>query len=469
MTAPRVRIDPIKLLEGAILKEATPGPVEKGPRIYRFVNGSGLALRVMPNGRKFFIYCYTSDETDAGGKRKQARVATGIEWTPNSGNVEEAKEWMRNNAGKRPETRRKRAAKARQEHQQSVKEITVGKLIDRYLHEYASKKRSGREDVSRLNNHVRPEWGDRKAKDITRADVDQLVSWVAVGDEARGIPPRKAEANHRLAVVRKLFSFAVDKGIIEHHPCLRMAAPGGKIANRTRALTTPKELRLLWRITDRSGPWTKPKREGWPRDVPWEARGRMSPTIADALRLVLATGCRANEAAQAPWSEFDLDEAVWIIDGSRTKNGLTHLVPLTPEVVSMLRQRRAEVGGEYVFPSKWFYSPKAKKKAYKPHINDKHLSEALGFACARLRRIGLDPFTTHDLRRTVKTGMAAAKVPKEIRDRVQNHKDPSVGEGYNFHDYADEKREALEKWARRLETMLRPEADNVVQMRRGKA
>jgi hypothetical protein len=66
--------------------------------------------------------------------------------------------------------------------------------------------------------------------------------------------------------------------------------------------------------------------------------------------------------------------------------------------------------------------------------------------------------------------MAAAKVPKEYRDRVLNHLDSSVGgKHYNVHDYADEKREALEKWARRIETMLSPERDNVVQIRRGKA
>ena len=196
----------------------------------------------------------------------------------------------------------------------------------------------------------------------------------------------------------------------------------------------------------------------------------MSPTIADALRLVLATGCRANEATGLTWAELDLDAGEWLLPKERSKNGRPHLMPLLPPVVAMLRERRDEAAGDYVFPSQWFYSPKAKKKNYKPHINDKHLSEALRYACARLARIGLKPFVTHDLRRTVETGMAAAKVPKEYRGRVLNHVDVSVGgKHYNGHDYADEKRKALEKWARRVETMLKPERDNVVQLRRGRS
>jgi integrase len=397
--------------------------------------------------------------------RIERRVALNIEATQADGGMERANLAAAKMAGEiaqgiEPESKRQATQRLRVEKQESAKEITVGRLIDRYITEYAKpKKRSWKEDETRLNTHVRPAWGERKAKNITRADVDALVSPVALGDPERGVRPRKAEANHRLAVVRKMFSFAVDKGVIDHHPCLRMSAPGGKIEARDRALTTAKELRLFWRMTDTAGPWAKAKRDTWPSHVPWESRGRMNSTIADALRLVLATGCRANEATGLTWAELDLDAGLWLLPAARSKNKRPHLMPLLPPVVAMLRHRRENVAGDYVFPG---------KKAAR--INDKNMSEALGYACARLARIGMQPFVTHDLRRTVETGMAAAKVPKEYRDRVLNHLDSSVGgKHYNVHDYADEKREALEKWARRLETMLKPQRDNVVSMRRGKA
>jgi len=447
----------LPMTEAAIA--ALPAPAKGASRIHRFDGGTGLAVRVFDSGKRTFLYCYTSDDLDSRGMRVERRVALGIEWTKGGGTLAHARDKARELAGKPLESNREKLQRLRAEQQESAKEITVSKLIDRYIHEHAKqKKRSWKEDESRLDQHVRPVWGERKAKDITRADVDALVSPVALGDTEQGIPPRKAEANHRLAVVRKMFSFAVDKGIIDHHPCMRMSAPGGKIPARTRALTTAKELRLFWRMTDKSGPWAREKRHDWPSGTPWEGRGRMSPTVADALRLVLATGCRANEATGLTWSELDLDAAQWLLPGTRSKNKRPNLIPLLPQIVEMLRERRAHSTSEYVFPG---------KKA--AHINDKNMSEALGYACARLQRIGLQPFVTHDLRRTVETGMAAAKVPKEYRDRVLNHVDGSVGgQHYNVHDYADEKREALEKWARRLEIMLKPEQNNVVQLRSAK-
>ncbi|WP_334178816.1 site-specific integrase [Pseudoxanthomonas sp.] len=452
----------IPLTKAAIA--ALPSPPKGKNRIYRFKDSvPGLAVRVTGNGRKHYLLCYTTKELDARGMRVERRVALDVEFTKADGAMTRAeaaaaKMAAEVSSGSAPETRRQATQRLRAEKQVAEQEITVGRLIERYVAEWARpRKRRWAEDERRLDKHVRPVWGDRKVKDIRRADVDALVAPVALGNADDGTPARPAEANHRLAVIRKMFSFAVDKGIIESHPCLRMKAPGGKIAARDRALTTAKELGLLWRITDSEGPWTKSKRKGWSRFVPWEARGRMSRTIADALRLVLATGARANEVAAMPWSELDLDAGEWVIPAERSKNRRAHLLPLLPPIVAMLRERKESATGDYVFPGKF---------AHTSHLNDKHLSEALGNACRRLARLGLQPFTTHDLRRTVETGMAAARVPKEYRDRVLNHVDASVGgKHYNVHDYKDEKREALEKWARRLESMLVPERSNVVALR----
>lgn len=434
-----------------------------GYRIYRYTKAAGLAVRVASSGSRRYVFCYMSDEVDGRGVPIQRRISLGVKWSRYESNWEEAKRLADLHRGclaegVAPESRKGKLVRLRQEKQQAEQEITISRLIDRYIAEWARpRKRRWDEDERRLDKHVRPVWGDRKVKDIRRADVDALVAPVALGNPDDGTPPRPAEANHRLAVIRKMFSFAVDKGIIDAHPCLRMKAPGGRIAARERALTTPKEMRLLWRITDPQAPWTKAKRKGWSRFVAWEARGRMSRTIADALRLVLATGARANEVAALPWSELDLEAGEWVIPAERSKNKRAHLLPLLPPIVAMLRERKEVATGDYVFPGKF---------AHTFHLNDKHLSEALGNACRRLARLGLQPFTTHDLRRTVETGMAASRVPKEYRDRVLNHVDASVGgKHYNVHDYKDEKREALEKWARRLESMLVPERSNVVPLR----
>ena len=314
--------------------------------------------------------------------------------------------------------------------QTAAREMTVETLVARYTAEHVAKKRSAYDDKRRLAKYILPKWKARKVSAITRAEVSALVAPVAIATPV--------EANRLLALVSGLFSFAIDVGVIEHHPCVRMKKPGGKEHARKRALQTQRELRIFQRITD-GGAW----------------RRYLTANESAILRLILLTGCRPGEACGLPWSEVNLDARTWLLPAERAKNGLEHLVPLTDEAVALLRQQPQD--GPWVFPA-----PKGGRYA----VNN--LSKALKPAVARLARAGVEPFTPNALRRTVETGMAAGKVPKEYRDRVLNHKDASVGGvHYNAYDYLDEKREALEKWAARLRGMLSDEPSNVVQLRAG--
>lgn len=314
--------------------------------------------------------------------------------------------------------------------QATARETTVEALVARYTAEHVAKKRSAYDDKRRLAKHILPKWKTRKAIAITRADVSSLVAPIAA------VAP--VEANRVLALVSGLFSFAVDQGVVDHHPCLRMKKPGGKEHARKRALQTQRELRTLWRMTD-GGAWSR----------------YLTANESATLRFILLTGCRPGEACGLPWAELDLDARTWLLPAERAKNGIEHLVPLTDEAVELLRKQPR--GGPWVFPA-------AKGGQYATN----NLSKALKPAAERLARIGVDRFTPHDLRRSVETGMAAGKVPKEYRDRVLNHKDASVGGvHYNVYDYLDEKREALEKWTARLRGMLADGPSNVVRLRAG--
>lgn len=426
----------------------------------------GLSMRITRTGARSFLFCYSFDGQERRmslgpwappvsnklGEPSNRRQGGSLDWA----RQEVAKLRLQVQSGCDPMAQKQNARSERDvARQQAAKEIDVATLAGRYINEWAKpRKRSWREDERRLNAYVVPAWGTRKVKVITRADVDALVSPIATGEESKGERPRPAEAAHRLALVRKMFSFALDKGIIDMHPCLRMKSPGGKPAPRTRALTTARELRMLWRVTEPGSVWTRePVKK---RNSVKLRNKKFTQAQADALRLVLLTGARASEVTELPWSELDLDTATWLLPAARSKNKRPHLVPLLPQAVAMLARRREESGGDYVFPA-----------ARKAHMVDENLSRPLKAVCGRLARAGLAPFTTHDLRRTVETGMAASKVPKEYRDRVLNHVDASVGGmHYNMHDYDDEKRTALEAWARRLETMLTGPVSNVVQLRR---
>lgn len=60
-------------------------------------------------------------------------------------------------------------------------------------------------------------------------------------------------------------------------------------------------------------------------------------------------------------------------------------------------------------------------------------------------------FTFHDLRRTLRTGLSRLKIAQpHIRERVLNHAQLGMEATYDVYAYADEKREALTKWADHL-------------------
>jgi len=63
---------------------------------------------------------------------------------------------------------------------------------------------------------------------------------------------------------------------------------------------------------------------------------------------------------------------------------------------------------------------------------------------------GIEPFTLHDLRRTCRTGLAKLKIAPHVAERVMNHAQEKIPGTYDVHDYLEEKREALNKWADHL-------------------
>ena len=80
-------------------------------------------------------------------------------------------------------------------------------------------------------------------------------------------------------------------------------------------------------------------------------------------------------------------------------------------------------------------------------------------ALARLRgedtrSIDLPHFVNHDIRRTVRSQLSRLKVAEEAREAVLAHARPGIKGVYDVHDYLDEKREALELWSNRLNSLV---------------
>ena len=80
--------------------------------------------------------------------------------------------------------------------------------------------------------------------------------------------------------------------------------------------------------------------------------------------------------------------------------------------------------------------------------------------------VTLPHWTNHDLRRVVRSGLAALRVQHDVAEAILAHRPPGIVGTYNLHEYEDEKREALEKWAQRLASIVNPAPAEIIPPRR---
>jgi integrase len=170
------------------------------------------------------------------------------------------------------------------------------------------------------------------------------------------------------------------------------------------------------------------------------AEGQTGAGVRLSLRLALITAQRIGEVCSARLDHIDLgSDRTWTI--SNTKNGRTHIVPLSDLAVQVIEQATAgsEVGGKrYLFPS----------TGAKGHLRPDSVNTAL----TRDRNVVRieTRWTPNDLRRTAATSMGRLGVNRFILSRVLNHTDSSVDGIYDRHDYLSQKRRALDLWAAEL-------------------
>jgi integrase len=176
----------------------------------------------------------------------------------------------------------------------------------------------------------------------------------------------------------------------------------------------------------------------------WRADDKVHKHVLYATRLLLLSGLRIQEVLEATWDEIDTEQRVWSIPAHRRKVEFDHVVPLTGahlDVFSKLRHVR--LSNKYIFP----------------HDNGVETREfhSLGQALGRLRqRIGMDHFAPRDIRRTFKTLAGECGLSLEIRNRLQGHSMNGVASRhYDKYDYMPEKREAIERWAKYLDKIVR--------------
>lgn len=160
-----------------------------------------------------------------------------------------------------------------------------------------------------------------------------------------------------------------------------------------------------------------------------------------ALKLAPHLFTRPTELRAAEWSEFDLDAAEWRIPAERMKMGTGHVVPLSRQVLVLLRQLRAETGkGRYLFPSV--------RSTLRP-ISDNTMNAAL-------RRLGYskDEMCGHRFRAMASTTLNELGLASDVIELQLAHKERNkVRASYNRATRLPERKELMRLWSDHLDKL----------------
>jgi integrase len=326
---------------------------------------------------------------------------------------------------------------------------TFGTVADDFIAEKLPGERS-REEVERTIRRVLvPLWGDRPITEITRGDIHDLI------DAKKRTAP--VAARNLLALVKRMLSWAIDtyRYGIETSPAAAIrprtivGAKSKRIVARRRVLSDV-ELFALQRAVQR---------------VPYP--------YGPIYRLLLLTALRLNEVADGVWPEFDLGRRLWTIPAARMKGkedlAREHVVPLTDEMLGILDKLPKFKRGDHLFSTSLGKSPVWVNSGVKRRLDARMLRTLR--ALARLRgddpaKVTLPAWRNHDIRRTVRSNLSGLRVHAEVAEAILAHVRPGIIGTYDRHDYLDEKRDALERWAARLREIMAPAPSNVVALRR---
>lgn len=345
--------------------------------------------------------------------------------------------------GRNPASERKEAAAAEQA-KRTRDRLTLRALIDDWnrLHLAALRPSYAAEAVRALHvafaHHL-----DNAAEDLDRAAVVRALDTLTRPrgrKNASGIdkPKGSAMTGRTAAYGRAAFAWTVKRGAVHANPFAALPIAKG-IAKRERVLTDD-EIGEIWR-----------------------AAGKVAAPYGDIVRLLVLTGQRRGEVAGMSWGELADDLATWTMPGERTKNGAPHMVPLSTPARDLLRallpehevdarreieDRRAK--GILAMPGA-LGTPFAGWSKAKATL-DKAIGDARAKAAANvgISPVPLVPWSLHDLRRTLATGFQRLGVRLEVTEAVLNHISGSragIAGVYQRHDWAAEKRVALDAWA----------------------
>jgi integrase len=382
----------------------------------------GLALRVTDRGNKSFVLIARYPLKPKNPTRRALGSYGQI-------TLEEARErgreWLaliRRGTDPSIEEERRRAA-VRLEQANTFETVT-----NAFLDRYAAKLAKASEARAIFRKEFVPRWQNRLVTEITPKEAAEAIR--AIAD--RGAP---YQAYNAFGWLRRLYNWAISSGEhgVESSPVARLSAGdiiGQRREPRSRILTDD-EARAFWAASEQLG---------YP--------------FGPIFQLLLVTGQREREVADASWDEFDFENRLWTIPKARMKGDRSHEVHLSQSALELLADVPRQKG-KYLFSTtdgKTSISGFSKAKIRVDALIAKQSAKPKG---TNSQHQPVSRWVIHDLRRTVRTHLSALPVQDNVRELVIAHAKSGLHRVYDQHLYRDEKSHCLNLWDERLDAILR--------------
>ncbi|MEX5879609.1 tyrosine-type recombinase/integrase [Proteus vulgaris] len=383
----------MKLTDMAIKKAK---PREK---VYSLGDGNGLSLIVEPNGSKGWRFRYQFN-----GKSKM--ISLGIYPVITLNEAREKRDNARKlvaNGTDPAESRKEERDRVSGKSESTFKKITLewfNGRKDRWSEGY-------RDDMMEaFENDVFPYIGDRPIAEIKPLELLEVLSIM----EKRGVTEKLKKVRQRCGEVWK---YAIITGRAEYNPAPDLASAFIPHQRENYPYLLADELPEFLSSVD--------KYQG-------------SQIVRTALNILMLTGLRPGELRKSEWSFIDFESRTWKLPEKIMKMGRVHVVPMSDQVISLLRQIQPISGDyQYIFPS---------RTNHKKHLSEMAINTMIGRMGYRGRATG------HGFRHTMSTilhekGFNTAWIELQLAHVDKN----SIRGTYNHALYLEGRRDMMQWYA----------------------
>ena len=317
--------------------------------------------------------------------------------------------------------------------------ITFGEAWGEYKKSHLALRRNSQKEADVVEINTLPKLRPRALSAITRDEARKVLNdrleVSAARQNARlaaGNKPPSTTAGHYAAKnlhvrLKAFFNWAIERDYVDTNPFEKLGVTWVTAA-RERVLSVPEIITILTCVADHP-----------------------SPTYRAFLTFLTLTGMRdKSEVTALQFGWINWAESCVTIPSTQAKNKQTNTIALPTRVLQMLRKLYAKAQADAI---------EEIEAAYVLSTDGVRRYSGLSKDKARLDDLlpdGFEPFTHHDIRRSVATGLAGLGIPENTVERgILRHLPAGKSDlrrTYQRHEYINEARDALEVWSNHLET-----------------